>query len=81
MHVLVGEGDVAFGLLRLAHDLDLLALGANIVEEELGAGGALVVDTGTDAKNLVLVVLARLEVAEIVGEVPNVVVDCGANPN
>lgn len=78
MQVLVVERDVAGDLLGLAHDLDLDALDADIVEYELGARGALVVDTGADAEDLVLVVLAGLEVAEIGGELADVIVDFGS---
>lgn len=73
--VLVLERRGALGdLLRLSHDLDLDALGADIVEEELVAGGTLVVDTGTNTDDLGLVALAGLEVSKVTGELAQIVV-------
>lgn len=73
--VLVGEGLAAGGFLRLAHDLHSGALGADIVEAEVGARGTLVVDTATDADDLFLLVLASLEVTKVLDEVSDVIVD------
>jgi hypothetical protein len=73
--VLVLEGDGTLGLLRLAHDLDLDALDADVVEDELVARGALVIYPGTDAEDLVLVVLAGLELAKVLDKVAHIVVD------
>ncbi|GKT46492.1 uncharacterized protein ColSpa_06674 [Colletotrichum spaethianum] len=73
--VLVLEGRAALAdLLRLGHDLDLDALGTDVVEEELVARGTLVVDTSAHADDLLLVMLARLEVAEVLDKVAQVVV-------
>jgi hypothetical protein len=73
--VLVGERAVAGRLLGLAHDLHADALGANIVEAQVGTRCTLVEDTGTNAQCSVLEVLARLEVAELGLELAQIVVD------
>lgn len=71
---MIVERDIALSLLGLAHDLDLDTLDADIVEDELGTRSTLVVYPGTDSDDLVLVMLARLEVAEVLDEAADVVV-------
>ncbi|KAI6763412.1 hypothetical protein HG531_012800 [Fusarium graminearum] len=67
------RGSSLTNLLSLAHDLDLDTLSSDIVEEELGARCSLSVDTGTNLNDLVLGVLARLEVTKLLDELSQVV--------
>lgn len=73
--VLLGKGLVAGRLLRLAHDLHAHTLGADIVEAQVGSRRTLVVDAGSNVQSLLLLVLARLEVAELLLKFAQVVVD------
>jgi hypothetical protein len=71
----IKSGSTLSHLLSLTHDLDLDALSSDIVEKELGAGCSLSVDTGTDLNDLVLGMLAGLEVTIILHKLSQVVCD------
>ncbi|KAI6775311.1 hypothetical protein HG530_002069 [Fusarium avenaceum] len=71
----IKSGSILSHLLSLAHDLDLDALSSDIVEKELGTGCSLSVDTGTNLDDLVLGVLAGLEVTIILHKLSQVVCD------
>lgn len=58
LFVLIGEGDIARGVLRLTQDLELDTFGTKIVEEQLGSCRALVFDTSRDLHDSILLRLA-----------------------
>lgn len=73
--MLLLEGNTSFlRLLSLANDLDVLAnmtgvgCGAQVVEDELGARGTDVVDAAGECDDVLLVRLARLEIAKLLEE-------------
>lgn len=68
-------GSTLTDLLSLTNDLDFDALCSDIVEDELGTRRTLAMDSGTELNDLVLGVLARLEMAVLVDEVSQVVLD------
>ena len=74
MLVLLFEWDsTCLCLLGLAHDLYLDALISDIVEHELVSCRPLVVDSSTDSNLNLLLMLARLERAIILDEIPQII--------
>lgn len=66
------EADLAGGLLRLTHDLDLGARATDVVEDELRARRPLGVDPSRHADLDVLLVLAGLQAAVFIHKRPQV---------
>ena len=70
--VLLLEWDTASGVLCLAHNLDLLALGADVVENELGTRRALGIDTASKSDGDIGLLLALLKAFVLLQEVAQI---------
>lgn len=70
--MLLLEGDIAGRILGLAEDLDLDALGADVVEDELGASSTLGVDSARNADLGLLLLLALLEAVVLLEEIAQI---------
>lgn len=73
--VLVLEGDVSAGVLGLAHNLHLNALGTDVVEDQLGAGGTLGVDTTGNADGGLGLLFTLLQTLVLLEELAQVILD------
>lgn len=73
--MLLLEWDAAGGVLGLAHHLDLLALGADVVENQLRARGTLGIDTAGDSNRDFGLLLALLETLVLLEELAQIVGD------
>lgn len=70
--MLLLEWDAASGILSLAHDLDLLALGTQVVEDELGTGRALGINTTSKSDGNIWLLLALLEAVVILEKIAKI---------